>query len=99
MIKRFHRILEDLHVGCEKPRAYFIPFLSGEDSSAEREKSSRFTSLCGEWDFEFFKNVEELDIENENFPTSVKCRDKMTVPMCWQLCLGRGYDVPTYINQ
>jgi beta-galactosidase len=99
MIKRFHRILEDLHVGCEKPRAYFIPFLSGEDSSAEREKSSRFTSLCGEWDFEFFKNVEELDIENENFPTSVKCRDKMTVPMCWQLCLGRGYDVPNYINQ
>ena len=99
MIKRFHRMLEHLHVGCEDPRAYFVPFESAEKSTLARENSAFLTLLNGEWDFAFFKNVEELDIEAEGFSSSVVCPDKMTVPFCWQMKLDSGYDVPNYINQ
>ncbi|MBP3442748.1 MAG: DUF4981 domain-containing protein [Clostridia bacterium] len=99
MIKRFHRMLENLHVGCEAPRAYFVPFESAEKTALPREDSAFLTLLNGEWDFAFFKNVEELDIEAEDFSSSVVCPDKMTVPFCWQMKLDRGYDVPNYINQ
>lgn len=99
MVKRFHRMLENLHVGCEAPRAYFVPFESAEKTALPRENSAFLTLLNGEWDFAFFKNVEELDIEAEGFSSSVVCPDKMTVPFCWQMKLDGGYDVPNYINQ
>ena len=99
MIERFHRTLEHLHVGCEAPRAYFVPFESAEKVALPREDSAFLTLLNGEWDFAFFKNVEELDIEAEDFSSSVICPDKMTVPFCWQMKLDGGYDVPNYINQ
>ena len=99
MPDRFYRQLENLHIGCEKPRAYFIPFSSGSDAGADREKSERFFLLNGEWDFAFFKNVEEIELEKENFTGDIVCPDKIDVPSCWQLYLGRGYDVPNYINQ
>ncbi len=99
MIDRFYRQLENIHVNCENPRAYFVPFDNLCDADKNRENSKLFTLLNGEWDFAFFKNVEELDIEDEHFTDSVTCPDKMTVPFCWQLCLDKGYDVPNYINQ
>lgn len=99
MIERYYRQLENLHVGCEKPRAYFVPSENENTSLAEREKSAFFTTLNGEWDFNFFENVEELELEDESFPSTVNCRDKINVPSCWQLYLERGYDVPNYINQ
>lgn len=99
MVKRFYRMLEHLHVGCEAPRAYFVPFESGDKASLPRENSALLTLLNGEWDFAFFKNVEELDIEADGFSSSVVCPDKMTVPFCWQMKLDGGYDVPNYINQ
>ncbi len=99
MVKRYHRMLEALHVGCEEPRAYFVPFESREKAELSRENSAFLTLLNGEWDFAFFSNVEELDIEAENFASTVACPDKMTVPFCWQMKLDSGYDVPNYINQ
>lgn len=99
MADRYYRQLESLHIGCEAPRAYFVPFANEADAALEREKSSAFTLLNGEWDFAFFENVEELELESENFSASVECKDKIAVPSCWQLYLGRGYDVPNYINQ
>lgn len=87
-----------LHIGCEKPRAYFIPFAAADDCS-KRENSSYFTLLNGEWDFKFFDNVYELDLSDDKLPGDIEFTDKMTVPFCWQLKLGRGYDVPNYINQ
>ncbi len=98
-IKRYHRMVEYSHVGCERPCAYFIPFAKGEDASADREKSSLLTSLCGEWDFRFFENIERLEIEKADFACNVRCEDKMAVPGCWQLNVDKGYDVPNYINQ
>ena len=98
-IERYYRQLENLHIGCEEPRAYFVPFDATDCDLTAREKSSRFTGLCGEWDFAFFPNVEELDIEAPNFPSSVVCRDKITVPRCWQTYTERDYDKPNYVNQ
>ena len=97
--ERYYRILEKLHVGCEEPRAYFVPFDVADSDLSAREKSSRFTGLCGEWDFNYFPNVEELDIEAPDFPSTVNCRDKITVPRCWQTYTDRDYDVPNYVNQ
>lgn len=99
MDMRFYRRLDSIHVNCEKPRAYFIPFASETESVKKREESPFFTALSGEWDFRFFRNAEDLDIEADGFSASVSCTDKIDVPSCWQLYPGRGYDVPNYINQ
>ncbi len=99
MIEKYYLSPEYLHIGCEKPAAYFIPFNNGEKPESEREASSRFTLLSGVWDFKFYPNVRELDIEAENFPSDEICPDKMKVPFNWQLELNKGYDVPNYINQ
>lgn len=99
MADRYYRQLESLHIGCEEPRAYFIPFDSEENSLKKREESALLTTLNGEWDFAFFENVEELELEDDSFTKTVECKDKIEVPSCWQLYLDRGYDVPNYINQ
>ena len=50
-----------LHVGCEEPRAYFIPAQSYEAARDEnRAKSAYFKSLCGMWDFRYFNSVRDL---------------------------------------
>lgn len=99
MIENYYLSPEFLHIGCEKPSAYFIPFSKGEDCLKERETSSRFTLLNGIWDFKFYPNVRELDFTKEGYPASEECPDKMKVPFCWQLERDKGYDVPNYINQ
>ena len=92
-IPNYHQSTETLHVGCEKPRAYFVPFPCGcAFKNAERGESTFFKSLCGEWSFKFFKSVNDVcDLSTEG-------SDKLTVPMSWQMALGRGYDVPNYTN-
>jgi len=99
MIEKYYLSPEYLHIGCEKPAAYFIPFNKGENPENKREDSSRFTLLNGMWDFKFYPNVRELDIEGTDFPSSEECPDKMKVPFNWQLERDKGYDVPNYINQ
>lgn len=99
MIEKYYLSPEYLHIGCEKPASYFIPFEKGEDPEEQREKSSRFTLLNGMWDFRFYPNVRELDLEKEGFPSGESCPDKMKVPFNWQLVPDKGYDVPNYINQ
>lgn len=99
MIEKYYLSPEFLHIGCEKPAAYFIPFGADEDCTAARESSSRFTLLNGEWDFKYYPNIRELDFTADSFPASEVCPDKMKVPFNWQLALNKGYDVPNYINQ
>ena len=98
-MNRYHRDPAVQHVGCLAPRAYFIPFPPGEAFSAERSDSPFFTSLCGEWAFAWFPDAEALDWDAPGFPADLRCEDTIAVPGCWQLCLGRGYDPPNYINQ
>ncbi len=93
-----HEDPKKLHVGCEAPRAYFIPFES--DCKAKRDNradSAFFTSLCGDWDFRFYRSLNDL----EDFTLPIFSRegmDKMPVPRSWQTMLGRGYDTPNYTN-
>lgn len=94
----YHTSLDSLHVNCEKPRAYFIPY----DTEAKAKKDSRsesanFISLCGEWDFCYAPSVRELpDFLADGFCSDAF--DKMTVPRSWQSVLDGGYDVPNYTN-
>ena len=94
----YHKSLEHLHVGCEKPHAYFIPYATDADALRDnRAASDRFVSLCGDWDFHFYATPEQLpDFLSPEF--SREGMDKLTVPRSWQTVLGRGYDVPNYTN-
>ena len=87
---RYHEDLNNLHVGCEEPHAYLIPYHSRETAKGEkREESERFRSLCGTWDFQWFPSLGAVDETLTEW-------DTMTVPMSWQMALGRGYDQPQY---
>lgn len=94
----YHTSLEHLHVGCETPSAYLIPYQSDKFAAAgNRAQSDRFLSLCGEWSFRYFKTVNEIvDFTDESY--ILDGLDKLTVPMSWQYALGRGYDTPHYTN-
>ena len=93
-----HKSLDTLHVGCEKPHAYFIPYQDAETArSGNRCESDRFFSLCGDWAFRYFASAKELgDFLSPEFDGEPA--DSLTVPMSWQYALNRGYDKPQYTN-
>lgn len=93
---KYHRDHRSLHVNCLPPRAYYIPYESAEKALAgRREDSAFFTSLCGEWGFEWFGCEKDLpEFTNGKYVP----KDTLPVPSCWQVFLGRGYDVPNYTN-
>ena len=97
-IPDYHKMLDRLHIGCEKTHAYFIPYDTAEKAAGDnRAESAFFRTLCGTWDFRYFKSVTEIpDFTAPDF--SREGMDKMPVPMNWQMMLGRGYDVPNYTN-
>ena len=94
----YHKSLEHIHVGCEKPRAYFVPYKTPEVAKRNlRAESEQFTSLCGDWDFKYYPNESYLpDFTADGFLT--EGFDKLTVPMSWQIMHARGYDKPNYTN-
>ena len=94
----YHKTQTVLHVGCEKPHAYFIPYESETAArTGVRGRSRDFLSLCGEWDFRFYPSLLNIeDFLSEAFSRSGM--DKIDVPRSWQTMLGRGYDTPNYTN-
>lgn len=93
--KAYHKDLNSLHIGCEAPRAYFVPCKSEEAAlTLDREKSESFVNLCGEWNFKYYETFEDVE---EDF-LEAAFTEKITVPLCWQVLLDRGYDVPLYSN-
>ncbi len=91
----YYKELSTIHVGCEAPRAYFIPFESREAALTEnRAHSAYFKQLSGEWDFRYFKNPSE--IENETLDSLHKTKaDKIPVPASFE---NLGYGKPNYTN-
>ena len=78
-----------LQKGREDARAYFIPYATLEEAfKGEREKSSRYNSLNGTWDFKYYDAYYEME-ENINFTETIE------VPSNWQMY---GYDKPCYTN-
>ena len=50
-----------------------------------------------DWDFRWFASLNDVpDFTAPGF--TMDGADKLTVPMNWQVALGRGYDVPNYTN-
>ncbi len=91
----YHKELTSLHVGCEAPRAYYIPYADAASARTfDRDRSAYFYNLCGSWDFRFYASFEDLasDFPSEPLP------ETMTVPLCWQVTMRAGYDVPLYSN-
>ena len=91
----YHKDLKTLHVNCEKPRAYFVPFSNiGDARDGVREYSEYFKTLIGEWDFNYYKSVTDVPC-----PTGeVEFFEKLDVPMNWQHAFGRNYDKIQYTN-
>lgn len=93
-----HKKLENINIGTEKPRSYFIPYHDAESARVgDRTKSEYFKSLCGEWNFRFydsFENIEEdmAELCGDDFD------ETLPVPSNWQMFTERGYDVPNYTN-
>lgn len=97
--KEYHKSLETLHFGTEKPRAYYIPFSSKSSAlNGKREASELFTLLSGEWKFKFFKSFEDLTEDIIAADMSLDALDDITVPKCWQTYTDRDYDKPLYSN-
>lgn len=94
----YHKSPKALHVGCEPPRAYYIPYRDEKVALSDiRNNSAYFVSLCGDWDFRYYPSVTEVDdFCADNY--SMDGADKLTVPMNWQVKYERGYDAPNYKN-
>ena len=95
----YHKSLDELHVGCESPRAYFVPFSCEKAALAgNRAQSDRFLSLCGDWNFSHFPSVNEApDFLAPDFTTVGM--EKIEVPRSWQSYTERDYDIPNYTNK
>ena len=79
------------------PRSYFIPYkdtnlLNLTSLCQERYSSSLVKVLNGNWNFKFYSNPNDLDI---NFDTEKVNFDIIDVPSVWQY---RNYDKPFYLN-
>ncbi len=81
------------HVNALAPRAYYIPYPTGQDfvfkqGILERSASKRYLSLDGEWHMAEYARPTEVDIHKT--PTG-----RIPVPSCVQM---HGYDQIQYIN-
>lgn len=87
----YHEDPQQLHINTLDKHCYFIPFGKEQDPFDNREDSSRFELLNGEWDFRYYDSI--VDIEDDFI--SVPFDKKIPVPSNWQL---HGYDKPQYTN-
>lgn len=87
----YHEDPHRLHVGTVADHSYFIPFAMGEDPFGPREESSRFLLLNGEWEFNYYDSIVDLE---DDF-TDVEFKSTIPVPSNWQLY---GFDKPQYTN-
>ncbi len=95
-VEKYWENPEVLHVNCEKPHAYFIPY---ENECLARRgargHSKFFKSLNGVWKFKYHRAFHEVEdgFYLENFNASNW--DNLLVPSNWQM---HGYDKPNYVN-
>jgi beta-galactosidase len=85
-----------LHIGTEKPRAYYIPFGSAAGIfDKAREQSDRFLLLSGDWCFAYYKNMLKVPDNVINPAVPLQKNTEIPVPSCWQTF---GYDYVQYTN-
>ena len=95
--ERCHENLQKLHMGCEKNRAYYVPYGDLKTAlSGDREQSNYLTLLSGcDWKFKYFLSYDEIPDELTYYDADISRFDDIPVPSNWQL---HGYDKPEYIN-
>lgn len=85
-----------LHVNCEDPHAYFIPY-ENDDKAKQgiRGNSKFFKSLNGIWKFQYHDSV--YDVQDGFYAENYDATDwdNLMVPSNWQM---HGYDIPHYTN-
>jgi len=95
-IQDYHKSMTDMHIGCEPPRSYFVPYHSSECARAGyRDNSEFFKTLIGSWDFKFYKSANDVPDPRD---TKIEYTEKLDVPMNWQHACGREYDKIQYTN-
>lgn len=79
-------------INREVSRATAYSFDNIDDAiSGDRDKSKRYISLNGEWDFKFA--IKPADAPADFFLSRVNGWDKIEVPSNWEL---KGFDIPIY---
>ncbi|OOH89661.1 beta-galactosidase [Pasteurellaceae bacterium 15-036681] len=83
---------EVLHLNTTPHHAYFVPFVQGDNvDQLNREQSSYFRLLNGEWDFNYYESLQDLPEDFLNQPF----QHKIPVPANWQ---NYGFDHHHYTN-
>ena len=79
-----------------KPHATLIPYDSIKDAiTCDKENSSRFKSLNGNWRFNWVEKPNDRPLKFQNDDFDVSNWDFIKVPSSWQLM---GYGQPIYTN-
>lgn len=77
----YHEDAQALHIGTLANHCYFIPFSVEQNPFENREKSECFELLNGQWDFNYYPSI--IDMEDDF--VSVPFTKKIKVPSNWQL--------------
>ncbi len=95
-VPEYYQDINTLHLGTEKPRAYYVPFGSAKDIfSKSREESDRFGLLSGKWSFNYYTNIERVPETVIEPALPLDKSNELLVPSVWQL---HGYDQVQYLN-
>lgn len=96
LVEKYWENPQVLHVNCEKPHAYFVPYENESKAlKGVRGSSKYYTSLNGVWKFKYCDTV--YNVEDGFYAANFDaCSwDTLTVPSNWQM---HGYDKPNYTN-
>ncbi|MCL2221442.1 MAG: DUF4981 domain-containing protein [Oscillospiraceae bacterium] len=95
-LPNYHENPDILHAGTEPNRSYYLPCKSKDEAlSEQRERSSRFISLNGIWDFSYYE-APQLVPEDTVQPSFDRSNfSSIPVPSVWQ---NHGYDKHQYTN-
>lgn len=89
----YHEDPDSLHINTLDDHCYFIPFDKKADPFSDRENSSRFELLNGDWKFRYYDSI--IDMEDDFISVTAHSEKTIPVPSNWQL---HGYDIPQYTN-
>lgn len=95
-IQKYWEDPQTLHVNCEPPRAYFIPYHDERAALTGKRGMSRFfIGLSGSWKFAYHESV--ADVPDGFYAADYDAAewDALPVPANWQMF---GYDIPNYTN-
>lgn len=90
-----HENPKTTHVNTLPDRAYYIPFGKNDEITENREDSSLYLSLNGEWHFGYYSCPSKLPEEYMLNSFNANALGTIHVPGCWQT---QGYDKNHYVG-